>query len=215
MAKRLKKRNKTPRADKPYSIRLPNDLRKQLERFAAEHRKDGHGKKGWDLSQEIIARLNNSMRPAFAIQKQQDPRLPAIFYLVGQVTLFTGEDWKTDPWMFQAFKVAVFALLDKMKPPGDPKPTTGAKQVVMRLAPETPSEQLENIKAEGFGLMISDLVWNILTTAIRPPAGVDAPSGSWPYAMPQAREELGIDFDVPAFAAILRRITTDNDGGVK
>ena len=78
----------------------------------------------------------------------------------------------------------------------------------MLLSPMTTPEQLESIKAEGFGFTIAELVWKTLTTMIRPPVGVDVSQGSWPHAMPQAREELGIDFDAQAFAAILNQMAT-------
>jgi hypothetical protein len=130
MAKRLKKRSKTPRADKPYSIRLPNDLRKQLERFAAEHRKNGHGKKGWNLSQEIIARLNSSIH-----EPLDEPKMHALCHLFAETAYAVSGsyvpdekggyrpafDWRSDPFMFESFKLTVAQLLDALRPPGEIK----------------------------------------------------------------------------------------------
>ena len=62
---------------------------------------------------------------------------------------------------------------------------------------------------EGFGLLISELVWTVLTATPEPPPGMSFPSGSWAYAMPQARKALGIPFNEPHSIAILERIAAN------
>ena len=72
----------------PLSIRITDALRGKL---------DGACKaSGRSLTQEVTTRLDNS----FGIMAEPDKRLRAILYLIGQVALFTGKEWKTDPWMF-------------------------------------------------------------------------------------------------------------------
>src|SRR5688572_21468416 len=79
----------------PLSIRITDALREKLDGACR-----GSGR---SLTQEVTKRLNDS----FAINAEPDPFLRAILYLIGQAALFTGKEWKTNPWMFQAFRAAV------------------------------------------------------------------------------------------------------------
>ena len=70
-----------------------------------------HAKRsGRSLTQEVTKRLDDS----FAIKAEPDPFLRAILYLIGQAALFTGKEWKTDPWMFQVFRAVVSFILENL-----------------------------------------------------------------------------------------------------
>ena len=179
----------------PLSIRITDALREKL---------DGACKgSGRSLTQEVTKRLDDS----FGIKAEPDPRLRAITYLIGQVTLYTGKEWRTNPWMFQAFKAAVSLILERLAPPGELIPPEMVRQFGAKMG--VPPDQLESMTPEGFGFVISEIVWTVLTTMPEPPPGMSVPSGSWAYAMPQARKALGVPFDEPESIAILERIAAN------
>jgi hypothetical protein len=178
----------------PLSIRITDTLREKL---------DGACKaSGRSLTQEVTRRLDDS----FGIKGEPDPRVRAITYLIGQVTLYTGKEWRTNPWMFQAFKVAVSLILEKLAPPGELISPELARQFGAKTG--VPPDQLKSMRPEGFGFLLSEIVWTVLTTMKIEP-GMSVPSGSWGYAMPQAREALGVAFDGPGLDAILERIAAN------
>jgi TraY domain-containing protein len=179
----------------PLSVRIPDELREKL---------DGACKRsGRSLTQEVTKRLNNS----FAIKAERDPKLGAIQYLVGQAALFTGEEWKISPWMFQAFRAVVSYLLERFAPPGEPIPPETAKLIGAKIG--VPPDQLESMTPEGYGFFISSAILTVLRTMPEPLPGMSFPSGAWPYAMPHAREALGIPWDVTETAEILARIAAN------
>jgi hypothetical protein len=181
----------------PLSIRITDALREKL---------DGACKgSGRSLTQEVTRRLDDS----FGIKAEPDLRVRAITYLIGQVTLYTGREWRTNPWMFQAFKVAVSLILEKLAPPGELIPPELARQFGAKMG--VPPDQLKSMMPEGFGFIVSEIVWRVLTTMKLEP-GMSVPSGSWPYAMPQAREALGVAFDEPGLVAILEQIAANMKG---
>jgi hypothetical protein len=179
----------------PLSIRIPDGLREKLDSACK-----GSGR---SLTQEVTKRLNDS----FAIRADPDPFLRAILYLVSQAALFTGPEWKTNPWMFQVFRVVVSLILQRFAPPGELTPPELAKQVGAKIG--VPPDQLKNMTPEGYGWAISGYILTVLATMPEPPPGMSYPSGSWPYAMPQAREALGVPFDEPECIAILERLAAN------
>ena len=159
------------------------------------------------MTQEVTKRLNDS----FAFKAEPDPLLRAIQYLVGQAALFTGEEWKTTPWMFQAFRAVVSLILKALAPPGELIPPETAKQIGAKIG--IPPDQLKNMTPEGYGFVISSAIFTVLRTMPEPPPGMSFPSGDWPYAVPQAREALGVPFDQPESIAILKRIAANMKEG--
>jgi hypothetical protein len=127
--------------------------------------------------------------------------------LVGQAALFTGEEWKTSPWMFQAFRAVVSYLLERFTPPGEPIPPETAKQFGAKMG--VLSDPLESMTPEVYGYVLSNLILTVLRTMPEPLPGMSVPSGSWAYAMPHAREALGIPWDVTETAEILARIAAN------
>ena len=178
----------------PLSIRIPDGLREKL---------DGACKgSGRSLTQEVTKRLNDS----FAIKAEPDPFLRAINYLIGQAAVFTGKEWKTNPWMFQVFQTAVSLILDLSVPSGEFIPPERVKQAGAKMG--IPPDQLT---PAGYGFHVFTSVFKVLTT-ITERSDMNAPSGSWRYAMPQAREALGIPFDQAENIAILKLLAAKMEG---
>ena len=98
------------------TIRMPEDLRHQLEKSAT--------KKGWSLTQELLWRLNSSYKR----QRERKgirghPAVRALGFLVSElisrVAYFDAEEWHRDPFLFRAFRLGVGKLLEALEPPGD------------------------------------------------------------------------------------------------
>lgn len=181
----------------PLSIRIPDGLREKLD--------DACKGSGRSLTQEVTRRLNDS----FAIKAEPDPFLRAIQYLIGQAALFTGKEWKTNAWMFRAFRAAVSFILERVAPPGELIPPETAQQNAAKLG--VPPDQLKNIPPEGYGWVLAGYIFTVLTTIPEPPSGMSPPSGSWAFAMPQAREALGVPFDEAESIATLERLAANKN----
>lgn len=97
-----------------FSTRMDPDLRRQLEKSANAHSKG-------NISRE----MDRLLREALAFQKQPDKQLRAIHSVIGQMAVFLGPKWKTDPWLFRAFKTAVAEYLALLSPPA---PQNGLKR---------------------------------------------------------------------------------------
>jgi hypothetical protein len=112
------------------TIRIPDDMRKQLESEAAE--------KNESMAQRLMWHLRQSFNRE--VDKQRDPALQGLLYMIGQLAerLAGGSYmaagpvryerqrwWRTDLFRFRAFKVAVKKLLDAIEEPlkGSRSPT--------------------------------------------------------------------------------------------
>jgi Arc-like DNA binding domain len=100
----------------PFSLRMPEYLREQLDAAAKES--------GKVASQELLTRLNQS----FVRDRKRagDPATQAICFLISElpdkirwVLHDRMNDWVDDPFLFSAFKIAVAKLLDEIGPKGD------------------------------------------------------------------------------------------------
>jgi hypothetical protein len=99
------------------SLRMPADMRAQLERSAAKRRSG----KGWSLTQEILRRLQRSLERER--DERRDPPSRAICYLLAEVisavaSNTVGPNWRSDPWSFRAIKLAFGQVLDALEPTG-------------------------------------------------------------------------------------------------
>lgn len=111
----------------PFSLRMPEDLRKQLEGAAK--------KSGRSVSQELLIRLNVS----FARERdmERDPAMRALCFLIAEIASqvvgphkFNEEtktetpihNWRFEPFFYRAFKLAVGRILDLLEPMGDISP---------------------------------------------------------------------------------------------
>jgi Arc-like DNA binding domain len=106
----------------PLTIRMPGEMRKELEAAA---------KKGCkSVTQELLRRLQNSFNRDR--KKSRDPALQAICYLIAELAEGVTNPapmhvanmrplWRSDPFLFRAFKLAVGKLLDALEPAGEIK----------------------------------------------------------------------------------------------
>jgi hypothetical protein len=104
------------------TIRIDDEMRGQLE-AAVEER--AQRKRNWNLSQEILYRLGESLRRER--DERRDPagrtfgRLVAqIIYLIGSGNLEDRQrDWRTDPYAFRAVASCLTQLFVELEPSGE------------------------------------------------------------------------------------------------
>jgi hypothetical protein len=146
-------------------------------------------RKGQSLSQEIEQRLAKS----FEVRKDKDPYVDALAYLIGQVALMLilPGDLKSNPFKHEAFRTAVLSLLERLTPPGP-----GTLPDISNLPPELADLAKE---PRAVGALTAEIVWRQLRTMPSPPPGMTVESGTWLYAYPNARRDLGVDFDVTGY----------------
>jgi hypothetical protein len=95
------------------TVRMPSDLRDELERSA--------NRRGWSLSQELLWRVRSSYKR----QREEERRPPAtralcflISELAERVGFFDVPNWHRSPFAFRAFHLAVARLLEAIEPVG-------------------------------------------------------------------------------------------------
>lgn len=103
----------------PLSIRMPEEMRRQLEAAA-----DARGR---SVSQEILRRIQETFR--YDRDRARDPAMQALCFLIaqlaGEVAGLTDQkgqpafDWRTNPFFFRAFKLGIAKLLDALEPAGE------------------------------------------------------------------------------------------------
>lgn len=130
----------------PLSLRMPPDLRKRLETSAK--------KKGRSLTQEALLRLMYSYNKERS--DRRDPSVRALCYLVGECAA-GGDKWLTDPFDFQAFRSALFALLSHLEPQG---PTRNPDRVAKMLSPYA-------VSPADFGRVTGEFLWANITNKLR------------------------------------------------
>jgi hypothetical protein len=103
------------------TIRIPEDMRKQLEDEAAA--------KGESMAQRLLWHLRQSFNRQQ--DKDRDPALYALLYLIGNLAENLSLEgpasefrtyWRTDWYAFLAFKHAALMLLDALEEPPKPSP---------------------------------------------------------------------------------------------
>ena len=157
----------------PLSIRMPAEMRKQLEAAAKTN--------GRSLSQELLRRLRDSFHRER--DKARDPAMRALCFLMAEtaqeavgyhqlkpypsrerVPMF---DWRTNPFFFRAFKIAVGKLLDALEPIGKIEAPDVSVRLKLTAQQEEPgSLQRRWLKsydnAETRGQVAAEHVWNTL-----------------------------------------------------
>jgi len=104
------------------SFRLPTEMRTALAKAAK-----GSGR---SVTQELLRRLHGSFR------RDRDPALQALCYLVEEVAEGVVNPapfrvtsmrplWRSNPFLFRAFKLAVGKILDALEPAGEIKSPVG------------------------------------------------------------------------------------------
>jgi hypothetical protein len=109
----------TPRAQ--LTIRMSDEMREQLESAARE--------RDWTLTDELLLRLRVSFHRERDESRQ--PAMRALCFLIAELadhivgpSVARGKsevrfyDWRSDPFFYRAFKIAVGRLLDALEPPG-------------------------------------------------------------------------------------------------
>jgi hypothetical protein len=98
----------------PFSVRMPDYLRSQLEAAAKKTRRS--------VGQELLRRLDNSF--SRDRDKERDDALRALTMLISKVALrvkvgaYQREKWHRDPFAFEAFRLAVGRVLERLQPSG-------------------------------------------------------------------------------------------------
>jgi len=106
-----------PSVARNLTIRIDDELRERLETEASNR---ARRKRNWNLSQEILMRLNQSLD-----REQEggyDTATRAICFLISeliQAGIRPNNDlWHRDPFLFRSFRLAVGNFLSKIEPPG-------------------------------------------------------------------------------------------------
>jgi hypothetical protein len=147
------------------TIRIDDDLRDQLVVTATERAKRNSR---WNLSQEILLRLRQSLG-----KEQEERRNPFIrdaCLLIARIAedLARGQQqWHRNPFIFEAFKLAVMQLFDEIQPSGEGRAET--KSITESIF-ETPEKAAA-------GTMIS-VLYDLHDTE-PPPSWDDIRRGEW------------------------------------
>ncbi len=116
--------------DAQLTIRMPADMRKQLE-LSAGRRLDG---KGWKLTQELLYRLQRSFDRER--DERRDPAMRALGYILAEVIAYAAalsgtEQWRADPFAFRTAKLAFTSILDALEPKGKIRPPAITNQPIL------------------------------------------------------------------------------------
>jgi len=119
------------------TIRISDEMRQRLQ-DAADAR--GKRKHGWNLSQEILMRLNWSVEKEILESRSMD--LKALNGFVDVLSRYAGAhylddsqySWRSNPYLFEAFRRAIGYLMIPMRPAGEIVPPPSEP------APPTPTE---------------------------------------------------------------------------
>jgi hypothetical protein len=107
-----------PSVARNLTIRIDDELRERLE---VEVGKRAQRRPNWNLSQEILMRLNQSL--SREQERSHDPATRALTFLISnvaeQIHLGLPLKWHQNPFMFRAFKLAVGMVLDTIEPSGE------------------------------------------------------------------------------------------------
>jgi len=130
----------------PFSLRMPEDLRKQLEAASQMTRRS--------VSQEVVSRLNNSF--GRDRDKDRDPAVRAISFLISELLTRIywpqASQWHGNPFLFRAFKIGVAKLLDELEPKGEmmvpPRVREWADEIKKGPPAGHPLAKLEKVWAE-------------------------------------------------------------------
>ena len=135
MAKRGRPPKPKDQATTLIAARLDNSLVERLKKSARENKHD-------NLSREITKRLEASF-----VKKNQDPAVKALCFLISELAKLTSPPlppgskhgvWRSNPFFYAAFKIAVGHLLEALTPPGKIiPPNMGPTHALMVKTPAT------------------------------------------------------------------------------
>ena len=182
----------------PLSFRMPERMWKELQ---AAKRKSGRS-----ATQEMLRRLQYSFNEDR--RKSRDPALQALLYLIGEAAEgvtntyeFRVKDmrplWRSNPFLFRAFKLAVSKLLDALEPAGDIKsPATLeiTENVTLDLTAPNFVRDIYQTPETLADFVAAGILQGLVRTA--PPKKSDPHPTKWDYAdhydWDSARRDLGI-----------------------
>jgi hypothetical protein len=98
----------------PLSIRMPAELRSQLEAAAR--------RSGKSLTQEMLTRLDGSLNKDR--NKAVDPAMRALCFLFSSLAYavhWNMPNWRSDRFLFRGIKIGIGKLLDALEPSGEIK----------------------------------------------------------------------------------------------
>jgi hypothetical protein len=97
-----------------FTVRMPNDLRKKLERAAKK--RPGGGSVG----QELLQRLQQSFMQENEEERDSMLRMfdALMDGMLGMIVPAPRQHWEKDPWLYRAFYCAVFNMFSRFRPEG-------------------------------------------------------------------------------------------------
>jgi Arc-like DNA binding domain len=105
-----KPKGETSQLREQLSLRMPTDMRRQLE---AARRESGRS-----FTQELLTRLRRSLDEDR--KNYRDPATKALCFLFSELADYIHHgtpDWRSDPFLFKSFKLGVAKLLDNLPEP--------------------------------------------------------------------------------------------------
>ena len=122
------------------SIRLPTEMRGELQKAAKAN--------GNSVTQELLSRLDASFKQDR--KNYRDPATKALCFLFSELAerVHAGTpDWRSDPFLFRAFKIGVTKLLNNLpEPKGKIESPRLRKFLLDRLSADDPMNETEHVK---------------------------------------------------------------------
>jgi len=189
----------------PFSLRMPNEMRERLKLEAAA--------RDWSEGQELLRRLQESFNRDR--DREHDPALQGLLFFIAQIAEAVSladlaeskylrarllTTWRTDPFLFRTFKIAVAKFLDQLSVP------RGRVRLPSMLGPKSMPDDWDGkpIRTpEAFAKWIAEMVWvrsffrdegvPFERDAARPNASKALEHGY--YHLPRARKALDAQTD--------------------
>jgi hypothetical protein len=121
------------------SVRMPKEMRENLKRAAK--------RSGRSITQELLSRLKESF--VQDRKNYRDPATRALCFLISELAenIHKGTpDWRSDPFLFRAFKLAVAQLLDALEPTGKIETPLLFKAMLDAVSSDDPMNKKPHIK---------------------------------------------------------------------
>jgi hypothetical protein len=144
----------------PFSLRLPADMRAVLE--ARQERRDG---KKDSLGEVILSVIQYALDSEQEEERRDSPAgalCDLLAATIAGVSSVTGLDWRSDPYAFEAIRLAFNFHLDDWKPPGEirPRPMKQAEQYKGDWArPSMLSLQTISGNPQELARFVHDVIW--------------------------------------------------------
>jgi hypothetical protein len=181
------------------SVRMPDDMRAQLEAAAKQRHRS--------LTQEMLSRLRRSFDRERDEKRDRASRglcylLAETIYMI-EANAHAGaepEGWRSDPFVFRTVRLTFDKVLGRLQPPGEIRRPDLADTAIgggsFVVGGDTP-EQMSEIAADVMMMMLQGVLREFAKVAASPEgraANMVIPSGQRDreYGMGQAAEDLGL-----------------------